>query len=203
MQYPQTLLINESTESGSTEWLRSGGPGLRSYISPSVRQDYETPTSLGGLLWKFTFLDNWDDGYYLGLDRIDFVGPTGESIDVLQAGAIVDAIPHSLRDIIREGETSTSLDPRTPEKLFADPSKLSQSDSRPQQPGNFLSWLCPLSRCMTKEEKLRLLRRGANDDGENDDGDYQLPANNTLFVLFNNPVHVAALRYAVQSCLNR
>lgn len=42
---------------------------LQSYASPVVKQDYETPLNPSGLLWRFVLHENWNDGFYIGLDR--------------------------------------------------------------------------------------------------------------------------------------
>lgn len=152
--------------------------------------------------------------YYLGLDRLEFLDARGEAVDLTQVAA-VDAVPHSLRDVIAEGDAMAD-DPRTPQQLLADLTQLqTQTNSRPLP-----SWLCPLSRCMyvccmlsfpvrsskdmsspllrsccrTHQEKVRLLQRSAAAaEGAADLGS-SLPANNTLFVLFHQPQHVAGIR---------
>lgn len=34
------------------------------YITPALRQDYEPPFNLSGMLWKINIYSNWGDGYY-------------------------------------------------------------------------------------------------------------------------------------------
>lgn len=110
----------------------------------------------------------------------------GKVIDVLAAGATVTACPHSLRDI----QAEEADDPRTPEKLFHD--RLHSANASQ-------SWLSPLSRCMADDERQRCAIRTITSDGTRplpvDDGYRNVyPADNTLFVLFDYPVRVAAIR---------
>ena len=165
-RYHQDILLQDNDDRPHPPLPAGGaGSGLRSYISPAIRQDYEPPNGLAGLLFKFTFFDNWNDGfaslpsfelecccsstlllvmvvvcrYYIGLDRLEFLDSKGEAVDLTQVAA-VDAVPHSLRDIIAEGD-AMEHDPRTPQQLIAD---LTQMPTLTQMP----CWLCPLSRCM-------------------------------------------------------
>jgi hypothetical protein len=138
---------------------------LNTYNSPSVRQDYETPTHPSGLLWMFTFYDNWSDGYYVGLDQIEFIGVDGRVIDVnaFPGGVNVSAIPHSLQDLNHKngsGDSGTYFDPRIPEAVFR--SQAERGGASASQP-NIPCWLAPLSRCMTQDERaagvVRLLKQ--------------------------------------------
>lgn len=65
IHFPQTLLFRDfipssNSRNSSVPQLATSGRG---YVSPAVRQDYETPSHVCGLLWRFTFFDNWNDGY--------------------------------------------------------------------------------------------------------------------------------------------
>jgi hypothetical protein len=63
--FPQTILFRDLIGPQriiGEDPAASFGPGLKTYITPAVRQDYETQANLSGLLWKFTFFDNWNDG---------------------------------------------------------------------------------------------------------------------------------------------
>lgn len=97
----------------------------------------------------------------------------------------MEAVPHSLRDLIMDGGAASLLqDPRTPSQLFCN----SAGDNTTVEKASSTSWLSPLSRCMTPAERLGLLK------GSGEDSVDALPANNTMFVLFNHPVKVAAIR---------
>jgi hypothetical protein len=62
--------------------------GLIRYISPTLRQDYEPPFNLSGMLWKIDIYSNWGDGYYVGLDGLEFLDGHGDVIDVLNLATI-------------------------------------------------------------------------------------------------------------------
>ena len=199
----------------------------RAYISPPLRQDYETqvsPQPPTGLLWRFTFFDNWNDGYYIGLDAIELFDLRGMAIDVLgQARALVTAVPYGLQDIndaASPGGSKSSMhgdyeDPRTPDKLFSKPficggeepnadRKVESGEAERAQS----CWLCPLARCMTPEERAACARRlkleteaateakvGGGVAATKDR--FNFPKNNTLLVQFNHPVTISAIRYVV------
>ena len=63
IKYQQDIFLLHDHHHPAAGTATGSGSGLRSYISPSVRQDYEPPAYLVGLLFKFTFFDNWNDGY--------------------------------------------------------------------------------------------------------------------------------------------
>jgi hypothetical protein len=169
------------------------------YYSPACKQDYETPYMPSGLLWRFVLHENWNDGYYIGLDGLVFLDAQGRPIDVLGvssgAGAEVHAVPHSLRDLAdahaRSAEGSAAADPndpRTPDKLFADP-----------QGNNFVGWLAPLSRCMSTEERsqcaARLHSRNASTSRlqEEENAGHKFPLDNTVLVCFQYPVSISGI----------
>jgi hypothetical protein len=168
-----------------------------SYVTPAVRQDYETVTCPQGLLWKFTFYDNYNDGYYMGLDAMEFYGVDGKVLDLSAAqweastaAAQVQAVPFALQDL----SPSLAHDPRTPDRLFAGP----PADTRSSGPAS--CWLTPLSRCMTPHERASGARRLAAASGtaatSTSAGEYtfSFPKNNVLFVMFQHPVAISAVR---------
>lgn len=160
------------------------------YISPIVRQDYETDVNPSGLLWKFTFYNNWNDGYYLGLDCIEMFDKDGKIIDMSYLAAQISAVPYALDDL----DPSVTNDPRKPQNLF-------NYDNNKTH-----SWLCPLSRCMTPQERANCAQRIQRCDfnynnstmkttQDNNILDYSFPQNNVLFVMFQHPVSVSAVKY--------
>lgn len=161
---------------------------LSSYITPLVRQDFEAPLNPTGMLWKFTFFDNWNDGYYIGLDAIEFYDEQGRLIDVGALGSQMQAVPYSVQDL----SPALAADPRTPAQLFA---PLAQREAAPD---GTACWLSPLARCMTPQERAACVRRvskcGAAGGYDTTQTAPSLPVNNVLFVFFQEPVTVAAIR---------
>lgn len=203
-EFGQTVLFRDLLRPSPTRFPVTSSP---SYSSPSVRQDYETPTLPSGLLWKFSLYTNCGDQYFVGLDAIEFYDPSGRRIDVTGKGRVT-AVPHSLRDL-----ASSPLDSRVPENLFG---------SAGRDESGLNSWLSPLAPCMTEVEReasgLRVMRRqpayslvssryenskaqmvaaGAFDvdeEEEDDDGLYLFEPQNLVFVAFDQPVTVAYIR---------
>jgi hypothetical protein len=196
-----------------------GSMSLLQYIKPTVRQDFEVPLLPSGLLWRFTLHGNWHDSYYVGLDAIEFYDANGALLNLVECGATVTAVPHSLADLEPFDYTGRAAaaacgggggasDPRTPDKLF----------SARKSTGNHnvsSAWLAPLSRSMTPNERvtgtLRILQQQAAKaaDAARRRGakaspvpplasvrldDLHLPRENTLFVMFPYPVAVSLLR---------
>ena len=56
--------------------------GYITYVTPSVRQDYETPLHPTGLLLKLTLHTSWGDPYYMGLDGLQLLGPGGKELAI-------------------------------------------------------------------------------------------------------------------------
>ena len=172
---------------------------LTTYLSPAIRQDFETPLNPTGLLWKFTFFDNWNDGYYVGLDALEFFDSAGRLIDMAAVGAQVQAVPYSVQDLAGNNHDTSSNpphllyhdDPRTPSQLF------SRQSNHPDA-----CWLAPLARCMTPAERAVCVRRALRDStaagkstaGGSSDPVPSLPLNNVLYVMFQHPVTVSAIR---------
>jgi len=159
----------------------------KAYISPTLKQDYETTYQASGLLWKITMFNNWNDGYYIGLDAVELFDREGNMIDVVALDAQISAVPYSLDDL---DLSRTSQDPRTPLRLFSS-SRAGQMDS------NASSWLCPLSRCMTPQERANCAYRLLHNyipKKQQSDSAFSFPKNNVLFIMFNYPVCISAIR---------
>ena len=191
VHFDQTLLLKDIMQPVlSKNILKSN---KKTYISPSLRQDYETPNLPSGLLFKFTFFENWCDGYYVGLDGLEMFDGEGRRLDLCALGARVTAVPHSLQDLDGELGRSFEPDPRTPEKLFF-----------PLAPGvapgqaQHTPWLAPLSRSMTSQERavgpLRVLRQQRCKQEVEPDWTPELPLDNVLFVLFDHPQTISLIR---------
>ncbi len=145
-----------------------------SYITPRIHQDYEPPLHPTGMLWKFTFYENWNDPFFMGLDGIEMFDDKGTPLlPVEQSRGTIDAAPHSLADI-------DEPDDRVPETLL----------SRDTSEGNYRPWLCPLSRCMTEEERAKAHARICPYSKKR----FHFP-NNVLFVLFHKPVTLSYVRF--------
>lgn len=194
VSFAQTILFSEvltlmdrdhpvysSSFSGSSKTRKA-------YISPTLKQDYETTYQASGLLWKITMFNNWNDGYYIGLDAVELFDREGNLIDVVALHAQISAVPYSLDDL---DLSRTSRDPRTPSRLFSS-SRVDQMDS---------TWLCPLSRCMTPQERAncayRLLSNLSTGKTQQSDSAFSFPKNNVLFIMFNYPVCISAIRSVI------
>ena len=202
---------NDNSNNNNNNGNYNNGNSLR-YISPAIKQDFESPLNPSGMLWKFIFYENWFDGYYIGLDAIEMFDVDGNILNLEQCGADVTATPHSLLDLVPPGNRMKSTpDPRTPEKLFlpfrdVDGFKKKEKSS---------SWLAPFSKSMSNDEKIsnsnRIKRKQIeiineksrmNGRAQNNDVLYQpalfeelvIPVNNVLFVMFPYPVAVSFIR---------
>lgn len=212
--FGQTIIFSSIAEASSALTYKKGssddcadksskGGGVRGlaarsslrYVSPVVKQDYETQHFPTGLTWQFTILENWNDHYYVGLDKIEFYGCDGKLLDVISCGALVTAVPPSVR-VLQYGNKQ---DPRTPDKLF------SASVGGPSGGGG-RCWLSPLSQCMTVEERAAcahsLIQEQRNrakvsiaaDRFSNNYSAFSFPVNNTLIIQFPFPVAISAVR---------
>ena len=180
------------------------------YITPAIRQDYEVPLLPSGMMLKFVFYSNWGDFYYIGLDAIEIYDENGVKINVAERGMIT-AVPHSLRDL----EVS-ARDSRVPDNLVNDVSR------DPSGTNSWLAPLAPcMTRQERAESVLRVMRRQrgydsvkrryekvrtvptgyhATERGYNmspaadDDDPLQLFPENSLFVMFHEPVSIAFIR---------
>jgi hypothetical protein len=160
------------------------------YISPRLKQIYETSVSPVGLSWKFTFHNNHGDDYYIGLDHMDFFDPENQLLDMEKLGAIVTAVPYSVQDLSSSANDSLANDPRSPEQLF----NSNYFADSPQK----TCWLSPVSRCMTTTEREacvdRLSRNYPKDLYQKRKRASLLPKENTLWILFPYPVAIGAIR---------
>lgn len=143
------------------------------YITPVVRQDYETPLYPCGLLWTLELMSSHSDPYYIGLDGIEILDVKGKPLDVLTSAAVT-SIPQSITDL----GLSDPEDDRRVRNLFL----------RTQ-----LVFLSPLSRNITEEERRLCVRVGSmRDPGQ--DRAFVLPKHNTIFVMFDFPTTVSGIR---------
>lgn len=143
------------------------------YLSHSLRQDYEPPFKLSGMLWKINIYSNWGDEYYVGLDELEFLDAKGDRVDISKTARIVSS-PH-MADL----EIGAN-DPRIPQNLaLGDRS---------------LSWLSPLSQSMTRVERESGVRNAFSESATKPHKHYFYD-HNTVFVLFDQPVHVSAIRF--------
>eukprot|EP00602_Paraphysomonas_sp_CaronLab_P009978 CAMPEP_0185037942 /NCGR_PEP_ID=MMETSP1103-20130426/32999_1 /TAXON_ID=36769 /ORGANISM="Paraphysomonas bandaiensis, Strain Caron Lab Isolate" /LENGTH=1795 /DNA_ID=CAMNT_0027576163 /DNA_START=144 /DNA_END=5534 /DNA_ORIENTATION=- len=160
------------------------------YITPSVRQDYEVPMLPSGSLWRFNLYCNWGDGYYIGLDGLEFLDEHGTPIPLESPVCRVTACPHSLLDIGMD-------DSRVPSNLARSPMHDSTGG---------MAWLAPLSQCMTEEERVNCLKRVSATQrtqvkptkSHHDVYEEHEPLfydDNTLFVMFDRPVTVSVIRF--------
>lgn len=173
--------------------IRAGdkGNGLR-YISPVVKQDYEVDLNVQGMQWRFVLFENWNDPYFIGCDAIEFFDREGKKMDVQAAGVSVCAVPHSVNDLAG----SNGGDPRTPDKLLCGPQAWGAEGGGAVWP----SWLAPLSRCMTPQERNAAADRLQKAVGTDPrlraltEGRYSYPVDNTVFVHFDHPACVGCVK---------
>ena len=203
-----------------------------SYMTPVIRQDYqvnyytpETPETTAvtgvptkGMLWKFVFLSNHGDEYYLGLDAIEMFDENGVLIDlrgVSSRGSLLNpliyAVPESINDVlandIEELDHSGSIhrDNRLPGSLF-DYGPVQFKKPWDYYVSKHTGWLSPLSKSMTEQERLVACRRfstsepfsGTSDRTSNVPNarqEFQFHENNVLLILFHIPVTVSLIRY--------
>ena len=132
----------------------------------------------------------------------------GNRIDVFACGGKVLALPHSLNILTTNvaaavvtavspgtgGGVNTMTDPRTPRKLF----KTSASSSS----GGLHSWLAPLSRCMTDDERSRsghTQNQISSTSTSTTSTSYSnfnphYPTDNTIYIMFPHPVTLGYIR---------
>ena len=159
-----------------------------------LKQDYEPFPLPTGMLWTVVIHENWNDAYFVGLDRLMLYDAQGVLIDVEAIGGRISALPHSLQ-VLSAPSTTTSYehDPRTPRKLITTPS-VSTSTAH-----SATSWLAPLSRCMTDEEQAR---SGGPQTANNPlnfpiSSSYfhpHYPLENTLYIAFDCPISVSYIK---------
>ena len=127
----------------------------------------------------------------------------GHLIDVVALDAQIGAVPYSLDDL---DLSRTSRDPRTPCRLFSSPRSIGQKEHTAVSSSS--SWLSPLSRCMTPQERANcayrlrsnLMLKPTQQQHQQQqlqaggDGAFSFPKNNVLFIMFNYPVCIAAMR---------
>jgi Domain of unknown function (DUF4457) len=156
---------------------------LHRYISPTLRQDYETLLLPCGMIWSFTFYTNYTDPYYIGLDAIEMFDSKGKKIDVLSQ-ATVNTLPPSITEL----GLSEPNDDRSASNLF-----------KPRSPNSSYMWLSPLCRNTTEEERRLTVRRVQTNStaSTSTDDAYILPKQNVLIVMFDTPVVISVIRYCI------
>lgn len=154
--------------------IESASAGYLRYISPQLRQDYETPLLPSGLLWTFLCHTNYSDPYYIGLDAIEMFDAKGKLIQV-PTKASVSSLPPSITEL----GMSDPEDDRTSKNLFQ---------------GTGGVWLSPLCRNMTEEERRLTVRRVHGKATSLPDDVYSLPKINVVYVMFDVPVRVSLIR---------
>jgi hypothetical protein len=144
--------------------------------SIQLKQDFEMKMLPTGSLWTFTVIENYNDPYYVGLDGIEFYDLSGKLIN-LSTSSTMTAFPYSINCL-----SSFQNDPRTPRKL------LNNDDN---QKANYChSWLSPLLRCMSEEEKTFMVSNISPDKSS----EPQFVQNNTFFVLTAYPITVSYIK---------
>lgn len=168
----QTIMLRDITHNE----LR-GPVGLR-YITPSVKQDYETLVLPSGTCWRFNLYCNWGDGYYIGLDGLQMLDERGKELLLESSHSRIVASPESLCDLGMQ-------DSRLPRNLSSAPF---------HDPSGGMAWLAPLAQCMTVEERRDSLRYTV---GKCPDKDFEplFYDHNILCVMFDRPVSVSAIRF--------
>jgi hypothetical protein len=200
--FAQTLMLQD---------IRSGlhcGPNLNNaplaslgangtvprYIPPAISQDYEAPRLPCGILWRIVITENWNDGYFVGLDGLEMFDHTGARImpqieDGPGGGALVAAVPNSINDI----RATVPMDPRTPNRLF-----FSGEHDRPGG-ASHQPWLAPLSQCMSDEEKeatfSRHLHASCSPIQDKQPRMVVSSDSNVLYLLFQRPVALSSIRF--------
>lgn len=182
------------------------------YITPAVRQSYETPLLPRGMQWKFSIYSNWGDSYYVGLDAIEFLDENGVVYNVspmvapnnksfaLQSSmgkgatgtsALLTAVPYSVGDLAKDGESS-AWDQRTPSNLFNGVNRDSSGHN---------AWLAPLAHCMASTEREKRgydvlhAQPGARGvDAQKLEQEFVYFDENVLYVMFDYPITVSAIR---------
>jgi hypothetical protein len=188
------LLYEIEKQKSNNALLNAASSNRLIYKTPRLRQTYETANSPCGLLWKFSFYSNHGDDYYIGLDHIDLYDEENRIISLESYSSMmhIESIPHSIRDLAISSSDPLAIDPRIPEKLFT--SKYFTDLNCKTN-----CWLAPLSKCMTQAEKdscvIRTLGTTLNSDNYiKKRRAYSFPHDNTLFIMFDYPVTVSAIR---------
>ncbi|CAM9649104.1 unnamed protein product [Choristocarpus tenellus] len=118
--FGQTILLGKKNFSlpQEEEWGLQGGDklignqgsgdhgGSITYVSPPLRQDFETLLWPSGLLLRIVIHSSWGDAYYVGLDGIQLVGVDGQEVNI--RGDQVFGVPDSLRVIGQEEDVRVS-----------------------------------------------------------------------------------------------
>lgn len=186
VKFGQTIYLRDIINNDNNCSPSEGDAPRPKYVSPPLRQDYEVPFLPCGQLLKFTLIDNFGDGHYIGLDGIELFDEQNVRLVVDGKRATVTAVPHSLQDL-------GSSDPRTPEKLFFD-----AAGTNGAAPGeaNHIPFLAPIARCMTKQEREAAGNRVQTTKGRDgvDKKDFSFYQDNVVFVLFAAPIRLSLVR---------
>ena len=163
------------------------------YIPPAINQDYEAPSLPCGALWKIVISENWNDGYFVGLDGLEIFDHTGSRVvPFAKEGSVEEfhvlAVPSSINDL----HSGAPTDPRTPNRLF-----FRDDHDRPGSPEH-QPWLAPLAQCMTSEERhaafVKHFRKSHGTAGQ--PGRMAVSTDsNVIFLLFQRPIALSAIRF--------
>lgn len=203
---PQRSLLPAVSMNDDTAAVRS--LSTIKYQTPACKQDFETPLTPSGLLWTIRIGDNWRDEYYVGLDMLEFLDIKGNPIDIDGIGGSIAAVPYGINDILPDAQDSRIARNLIRKSIEGDISSLGNGMEG-------LSWIAPISRSMTTQEKAhcvsRVLRTNAPRDQavlsqfshysnnlvspSSNEIDFEFPDNNTLVVMFPYPVKVSGIRF--------
>lgn len=204
IDYSQTCFFQDISQSllpyyqGRHLTIQEESNNMNSSLAPAnwnnayLRQDYEPHALPTGQLWTFTLLENLNDPYYIGLDGIEFYDVTGKLVDIQSCGGSISALPHSLNVLstttLKEKQLNGlkgNSDPRTPRKIIAP-----WNDFNNCGDNHCHSWLAPLSRCMTDEERSN----SGGTQAESSSSNRRFPYDNTIFIMFPYPVTLSYIR---------
>lgn len=162
------------------------------YVTPGLKQMYETLEMPRGMLLTFKLLSNYGDEYYVGLDGVEIFDENNRLVNFKKSGHLstegfVTAVPYSLADIGIE-------DSRVPTNLMSAPM---------HDPTGYTTWLSPLWQCMTAAERMSCVHRVTAVGGtkyhrslgaDEEPHEVTLLKDNVVFVMLDRPVSISLIR---------